>query len=204
MSQTEPFSDALIARVMSRYPPATEISPAEFEAFVTDVLRAAGEKTGSFAIEMHQTVQTPDGSYDFDAVATYQVLGLQHTLLVEAKRHRNPIKRELVQVLHSKLQSVGAQKALLIAAGPFQSGAIEYALAHGIALATLSEGRLTMETHSASKPPPMTQARADELGIERYAATVNHRHTDGKIHGFRLSNGYPHLLIDWITGRDAV
>jgi hypothetical protein len=39
-------------------------------------------------------------------------------MLVEAKRHKNPIKRELVQVLHSKLRSVGAHKAAMIAPRP--------------------------------------------------------------------------------------
>lgn len=75
-------------------------------------------------------------------------------VLVEAKRHANPIKRELVQVLHDKRQSVGAQKAAMIATAPYQRGALDYAKTHGITLATVTEGRFIYATRSAYPTPP--------------------------------------------------
>ncbi len=63
--------------------------------------------------------------------------------LVLVKLHRNPIMREVVQVLRDKVQSVSAHKGVLVSSAPFQRGAIEYADAHGIALvhvATRSSG----------------------------------------------------------------
>jgi hypothetical protein len=81
---------------------------------------------------------------------------------LEAKRHKNPIKRDLVQILHSKAQSVGAHKAVMIATAPFQRGAIEFAKAHGIALVLVSEGRFTFETRAAAPRPVMSRQEAQE------------------------------------------
>lgn len=196
-----PFSDRLIRVVSSRYPPFSEITPAEFEAFVSDLLLAAGGRAHSFSVEMHTVLAGVDGQYDFDAVATYEVLGLKHTLLVEAKRHKNPIKRELVQALHAKLQSVGAQKALMIAATRYQPGAVRYALIHGIALATVSEGRFLLETRSEGDVPILTALQATELGLEPIAAMGYHQVPGSStLRGFRLSPQHGDSLLEWIAG----
>lgn len=192
------FDDDVIQRIVSRYPPAETITPGEFEAYVADIVEAVGAHFETFQVERHAVIESADGAYDFDAVATFNVGGVSFTILIEAKRHADPIKRELVQALHAKQMSVGAQKSLLVAAGRFQSGAIRFALAHGIALATLSEGRLTFETHSTTRPPPMAKATADELGIEPYAAMVSTQNPDGTIRGFRLAPDYGDSLAEWI------
>jgi hypothetical protein len=36
---------------------------------------------------------------DFDATVRYQLAGMSFLVVVEAKLHKNPIKRELVQIL---------------------------------------------------------------------------------------------------------
>jgi hypothetical protein len=81
-------------------------------------------------VKAHDVVEGVDGAYDFDATVRFSVQGLEFLVVVEAKFHKNPIKRELVQVLHAKAVSVGAQKAVLVAAAHFQRGAIEYAKTH--------------------------------------------------------------------------
>lgn len=68
---------------------------------------------------------------------------LTSLVIGEAKRHRRAVEREDVAVLHSKLQSLGAQKGVIFATNGFQQGAIDYAAAHGIALVTVTEGRFT-------------------------------------------------------------
>jgi hypothetical protein len=87
------------------------------------------------------------------------------------KRHRNPIKRELVQVLHSKMRSVGAHKGVMFSTAHFQSGALEYAKVHGIGLVFVTEGRLTIERRSADDSPPLTAAQAQDRGIDPIAGT---------------------------------
>jgi hypothetical protein len=197
-----PFSKRLISLVAARYPPFETITARQFEEFVADVLKAAGGHAESFSIETHETIHGSDGTYEFDAVARYRVLGLTHTLLIEAKRHANPIKRELVQALHAKLQSVGAHKALMVSASRYQSGAVRYALAHGIALATVSEGRLTFEAKSFGDHAPLTPEAAEELGIEPIAAMAIHNVPGtSSIRGFRLSPRHGEILLDWLADR---
>lgn len=192
------FGDDLIERIVSRYPPAEEITPAEFEAYVADVIEAVGAQYDTFAVERHAVIVAADGNYDFDAVASFEVGGMTFRVLVEAKRHSNPIKRELVQALHTKQQSVGAQKSILVAAGRFQAGAIRFAFAHGIALATLSEGRLMYETRASTPTIPISTQFADELGWESYAAMTSTKSPDGTIRGFRLAADYGEGLAEWI------
>jgi len=156
-----PDDDQGVARATAHYP-AAEITPAEFEQFVVDLLESASPVVDSLRVTLHDKIQGTDGLYDFDATVRFRVGGMDFLVLVEAKRHKNPVKRELVQVLHDKLRSVGAQKAAMIATAPYQSGALDYAKTHGIALATVTEGRFTYETKSAYGAPAMTPQQAKE------------------------------------------
>ena len=123
---------------------------------VADVLATGGEQLDDLRVEIHERVDGMDGTYDFDATARYRWAGLDFLVVVGAKRHTNPIKRELVQILHSKVQSVGAHKGVMVSAAPFQSGAVEFAQRHGIALVSLAEARFTFETRSLSPRPPLS------------------------------------------------
>ncbi len=88
-----------------------------------------------------------------DAVATFDAFGAEFRVLVECKHHKNPIKRELVQVLADKLRSVHAQKAMMFSTTTFQRGAIEYARAQRIALVHFTEGGPIYETRARDSQP---------------------------------------------------
>ena len=78
-------------------------------------------------------------------------------VICECKKHRNPIKRSLVQVLHSTKTSLAANKAILIATAPFQSGAIAFAEKHKIALIQIHNGvaaYITNSTYGSPFVPP--------------------------------------------------
>ncbi len=77
--------------------PSPDMSAGEFEQFVVDVLRQAESEVDSLDITLHEVVVGPDGTYDFDATVRYRLLGMDFLVLVEAKHHRHPIKREVVQ-----------------------------------------------------------------------------------------------------------
>ena len=47
-----------------------------------------------------------DGSYEIDVAARFTALGADFLVLIECKHHRHFIKREAVQALHSRIQSV--------------------------------------------------------------------------------------------------
>ena len=77
-------------------------------------------------------------------------------ILFECKRHKDPVKRSDIQVLLTKLQSTGAQKGVAVAATGFQSGALEFAKAHGIACVRLVDNAWTYITrHTATTTPPV-------------------------------------------------
>jgi Restriction endonuclease len=81
-------------------------------------------------------------------------------IIFECKRHKDPVKRSDAEVLLTKLQSTGAQKCVVVAATGFQSGALEFAKAHGIACVRLIDNAWTYLTRrtTAATPPVLTGA----------------------------------------------
>lgn len=138
-------------RVAPPAAPRPDISPAEFEEFVADrLLGSAAPHVSGLSVTLHEKVAGSDGTYDLDATVRYGFAGMDFLVVVEAKHHRNPIKRELVQVLHQKVQSVGAHKGVMVSTATYQSGAVAFARAHGIALVTVTDGRFLFETRDAA------------------------------------------------------
>jgi hypothetical protein len=140
--------------------PAPEITPSEFEQWVVEVFESAAPGLDSLRVTLHEAIRGIDGSYDFDATIRYRWAGMDFLVLVEAKAHKSPIKRELVQVLHSKVLSVGAHKGVMISTAPFQRGALEFAKVHRIALVSVTEGRFTYEVRASAPIPPITREEA--------------------------------------------
>jgi hypothetical protein len=193
--------DTTVSRATAHYRPA-DITPEEFEVFVTELLNAAEPAVDGLTVALHESVNGIDGSYDFDATVRFELAGMAFLVLVEAKRHRHPIKRELVQVLHQKVQSVGAHKGAMISTAPYQSGAVEFAKVHGIALATVTEGRFTFETKAAGHAPVMSRQEAFERF--RLPTFVGHSYRPGSQPGSTtvtlLSPEYPEYIAEHILG----
>jgi hypothetical protein len=184
------------------------MTPAEFEVFVTSLFKTMQTHGGidDLEIKNHDVVQGVDGSYDFDATVRFKAAGLKFLVLVEAKMHKHPIKRELVQVLHQKQLSVGAQKAVLVSTAPFQNGALDFALVHGIALVTVTEGRFTYETRSSRRPPVPTRVEArTRWGLPDF---VGHAYSNGDSSGSVamtvISTEYPEYLFECLLPDPAV
>ena len=138
--------------------PNLEITAADFERLVRDwILKQGGELT-SLEVTHDVKVEAYDSTYQIDVQAKFQAFaGAEFIVLIECKKYRNAVERELVQVLHDKVRSVGAHKGMLFTTTGFQSGAIKYARAHGIALVSIIDCASTYYTRSASpvdaKPP---------------------------------------------------
>jgi hypothetical protein len=128
---------------------SAEMSPAQFERWIVDLFSAMAGPLSDLTVSLHETIKAADGTYDFDATVRYRVLGLDFLVIVEAKHHSHPIKRELVQVLHDKIGSVGAHKGVMVATAPYQSGALQFAAVHGIALVSVVDGSLVYETRGS-------------------------------------------------------
>ena len=165
------------AAFLAFYPPP-DITPSEFEEFVAgQLLGSAGPEVSNLHISLHEKITGTDGTYDFDATVRYQFAELSFLVLVEAKLHKNPIKRELVQVLYQKVQSAGAHKAVMVSTAPHQTGAVRFAQVHGIALATVTEGRFLYEARDALPTPQLSRAEAAaRLG---YPTFISHYYESG-------------------------
>lgn len=134
----------------------TAISPVEFEKFCMETLKAyaAEESLHNFAIKHNQKVETYDSTYQIDVLAEYTALGCKNTVIVECKKYSRSVERAIVAELYSKLQSIGAQKGILISTSGFQSDAVKYAKQHGISLWQICDRMIKRISASASREIP--------------------------------------------------
>ena len=144
------------------------ITHAEFELFCMETLKAYAVEEGlqEFVIKHNQKVETPDSTYQIDVLAEYTLLGCKHKLVVECKKHSNSIKRAVVTDLYTKMQSMGAQKGLVISTAGFQSDAVKFAGSHGIALWQVCDRFI--KRLSASAGPEIPQYMLLHIEAERY------------------------------------
>lgn len=119
------------------------LSPVEYEKAVAEMLLASRHGLTDFEVTHREVMQGQDGEYEIDVVARFTALGGDFKVLVECKHHKNPVKRDIVQVLKDRLQSTGSQKGMIFSTSGFQSGAIEYAISHGIALVKFMDASTT-------------------------------------------------------------
>ena len=111
-----------------------DISPVDFEKLCVELLRAYAEKEklSEFNIKHNVKIEAPDSIYQIDIYAEFVALNCKFKVLAECKKYNNPIPRDKVEILYSRLQSLGMNKGILISTSGFQSGAIQFAKAHVI------------------------------------------------------------------------
>jgi len=145
-----------------------DISPEEYEKQVVGWLSEAGETLDKFEVKHLKHLSGPGGDYEFDAVAQFTMLsGALIVVLVECKRYSRPVEREKLLSLWAKMQDVKAHKAIIFATCGFQTGALEYAKAYGIATVAFVKGAFLYGTKDAgpSGPPPSWAGLSDYAGI---------------------------------------
>jgi hypothetical protein len=97
----------------------------------------------------HNVIEkTHDGNYQIDGEIKYSAGGVNMLVLVECKHYTGPIEREKIQILHDKMLSINAQKGIFVSTSRYQSGAIEYANAHRIALLSVVDSRFVYHIRS--------------------------------------------------------
>lgn len=130
-----------------------QITPTEFEQLVLEHMKGLGKDLTNFEAKHDVQLSAYDGTYQIDVKVTFEVLNCDFVILIECKRHSNPIKRETVQILHDKIRSTGAHKGIIFSTSDFQSGAEDYARAHGIALIRVRDGGYNYVTKGAGDKP---------------------------------------------------
>ncbi len=173
-----------------------EITPEEYERQVRDWLRESEGQPTDIEVGHLEKIAGSGGEYEFDVVARFSRFGgAEFTVLVECKRYRSAVKRELVLALEAKLLDVRAQKAMMFSTGGYQRGAIEYASEYNIALVTLRDGRDIYETRNHGprvEPPP-------ELNLPRF---MGERLSVGEkgIRVQRVENGDVRAITEFLSG----
>lgn len=157
------------------------ITPKEFEQYVKDWFDSEGINLKSYKSTLNNNASADDGTYEIDIDITYDALGVEFRILVECKKHSNNIKREVLQVLHQKIQSIGAHKGIICSTSDFQSGALEYAKKHGIACIKVAESRMLVRTKSADQQP-VSQEYCDFFGLPKISGYTHEWEVNGTIH----------------------
>jgi len=170
----------------------TDISPDEFESHVRDWIASAHDGPIDFTVTKKQMVAGDGGEYEIDVLARFSIFGgAEVTVLIECKKYKNPVKRDLVMVLESKLRDTKAQKAMLFSTSGFQSGAIQFAQKHNIALLKVSDESTSYLTKAQSFVVPQQTGS--------YVGWLIHE-TENESIGMRLvSKEEPHALNAWLA-----
>jgi len=124
------------------------ISPREFELLVKDYLQEIGSSINTFKVKHDVQIEREDGTYQIDVFAEFELFGSNFKVLIECKKHKNKIKRDVVQLLFDKIRAIGAHKGMIFSTSGFQEGALLFAKKHGIALIRIIEGKYTYFTKS--------------------------------------------------------
>lgn len=130
-----------------------DLTPIEFERYCYDFLNGYAQKEGlqDFKITHNTRIKASDGKYQIDVYAEFTAMGSRFKVLCECKKYKNRVNRDKVAILHRKLESIGAQKGILISTSDFQSGAVEYGKAHGITLIKAEDYHFEYLSHSSGQ-----------------------------------------------------
>ena len=130
------------------------ITPTEFEKYCKEILLgyAEEEKLHDFSITHNTKIEAHDGVYQIDIYATFTAMGVDFKVLCECKQYSSPVSREKVVILKDKLNALGAHKGILLSTSRFQSGAIQYAKEHGIALIYVDDYHFEFLSHASGQP----------------------------------------------------
>ncbi|ADM68906.1 hypothetical protein GMA19_01065 [Paenibacillus polymyxa E681] len=126
----------------------TDMTSSQFEQFVMFLLKKASDGLPNVVVHHDEIMETFEGSYQIDGTIRFELMGVEYLTLVECKMYKHAVSREKVQILYDKLRIIGAQKGILATTSYFQSGAIEYASLHGIALIQIVDGKITYNVRS--------------------------------------------------------
>lgn len=165
------------------------LTPKQFEAEVEGFLRRGGASLSEFTVQRLEKISAADGVYEIDVTARFEALGADFLVLVECKHHRSPIKREVVQVLYDRLRAVGGQKGMIFSTAPFQSGAMKYARAHGIALVLVADGSVGYMSRTFDGKPSRLP-----FDVPDYSEWIIITNDEGQISFRRFTGGDPKIF----------
>ncbi|WP_345269858.1 restriction endonuclease [Nibrella viscosa] len=176
----------------------TKISPGDFEVLVKTFLIESGVGLKDLDVQHNVKESANDGTYQIDVKATFEAFaGSLITVIVECKHYNTPIKREKVEVLYSRVKSLGAHKGILCSTSGFQQGAVDFAKAHGIALIWVIEGKFTYETRSRDRKRDKPSSWSD---APKYVGGYAYKFTETGCTTTYLQHNYMEPLAEFLFG----
>jgi restriction system protein len=176
-----------------------ELTPKQFEYEVKSIIEKTNVNLESFEAKHLEKLYSSEGVYEIDITVRFEALGVKYLTLIECKHQRNPIKREVVQVLYDRVRATGAHKGMLFATTTFQRGAIKYASVHGIALIRITEGKTFYVTKTIGiSPEPPSWAN-----ISPYVGDFISLSNEGNIQHSLISVRYPDALNRFLFTSDV-
>ena len=174
-----PFADFCEKRIC-------EMTATDFEKYSLEILKALADKEGltDFTITHDEKIAASDSTYQIDVYASYTALNCTFKVLAECKKYKKSVERKVVAELQAKLNSIGAQKGIVISTAGFQKGAVEYAKAHGIALIQIFDKYLMFISNSANSDMEKRNSIKYQLCPDYYAMTIDE-------YGIQIETIYP-------------
>lgn len=136
-----------------------KMTPIEFEKQSLRILTEQLQNIENCNFQHNKIIKVDDGNYQIDGYIEFELMGINYKTLVECKHYKSSISREKVAVLYDKIRACGANKGILVSSSNFQSGAVQYATKHGIALIQLTntDSIYVTRSHIAQKSSILTE-----------------------------------------------
>ncbi len=136
-----------------------DITPEQFERQVHDWIKLSAKGLKNFVVIHLHRLKGDSGEYEIDVMAEFEVFNVAVIkVLVECKRYKSPVKRDVIMILESKIRDTDSHNGIVFSTSGFQKGAIEYAQKRGIATVTVQNGNTNYFTkaqgHGPVIPPP--------------------------------------------------
>lgn len=168
--------------INSRWDPINpiEVTPEDYEKQVISWLQSAGRKLQGFTVNHLQKIHGDGGEYSIDGWAEFEIFGgTKVCVLIECKRYKRPVERDVILGVHAKAQAVGAHKSIVFSTSGFQRGAVDFAASAGVALIVFVDGKATYFTRSrealpeACYPPDSPQFAGHMILAEAAKTTIS-------------------------------
>jgi restriction system protein len=125
-----------------------EMTPTDFEKYSLRIMSEQLQNLDNCTFQHNKIIEVEDGNYQIDGYIEFNLMGIDYKTIVECKHYKSSISREKVAVLYDKIRACGANKGVLISSSNFQSGAVQFASKHGIALIQLTDSDSLYKTRS--------------------------------------------------------
>jgi len=173
-----------------------QITPTEFEIQVENWLKHSCKALKNFRVTHLEKIEGDSGEYEIDVIAELEIFnGALIKVLVECKHYKSPIKRDVLMILEAKLRDTGSHKGIIFTTSKFQSGALKYAQARGIATVIVQDGKASYGTKSFEQSFALPSWRPHYKYIG-WMTTLNEQENEAH---HLIADNYNDAIKEWLN-----